>query len=135
MSSRRSSSRQQQQEPSSDVIREHLLAAEEMSFDGNITEPSHDSLSSFVAMARRVGKDRVKRNGEREIIRRVLDEIDVISVKRMSEGFNQWNFSSGVFNCFFIMYIFGKLSLYYLSLCCAVSCIIVLFSWFTSNLH
>jgi len=82
-----------------------------MSFDGSITEPRNDSsLSTIADAARRVGNDRVKRKGEREIIRRVLDEIDVISVKRMSEGFNQWNFSFGVFNCFFIVYVFGKLS-------------------------
>ena len=39
------------------------------------------------------------RKGEVETIRKVLDEIDLISVKRTSEGFNEFNFSIGVFNC------------------------------------
>ena len=39
------------------------------------------------------------KKGEKETIRRVLDEIELISTKRMSEGFNEFNFSLGVFNC------------------------------------
>ena len=39
------------------------------------------------------------KKGEKETIRRVLDEIELISTKRMSEGFNEFNFSIGVFNC------------------------------------
>ena len=32
----------------------------------------------------------------------------MVSVKRTSEGFNELNFSLGVFNCFFIVFMFGK---------------------------
>ena len=94
------------------------MAAEEMSFDGNITETS--PRNSFADVAQRVGKDKVKRKGEREMMIRVLDEIDMISVKRMSEGFNSWNFSFGVFNCFVICYIFGELPSLSLCLYCIV---------------
>ena len=48
------------------------------------------------------------KKGEVDTIRRVLDEIDLISVKRTSEGLNEFNFSVGVFNCLFIAYMFGK---------------------------
>lgn len=51
-------------------------------------------------------KNRMKE--DKEILKQVLDEIEMISAKRMSEGLNQWNFSLGVFNCFFIVYIFGE---------------------------
>lgn len=37
--------------------------------------------------------------GEKETIRQVLEEIESMSVKRMKEGFNHFNFSVGVFNC------------------------------------
>ncbi len=50
----------------------------------------------------------MKRKGDKEILKQVLEEIETISEKRMSEGLNQWNFSFGVFNCFFIVYIFGE---------------------------
>jgi len=39
------------------------------------------------------------KKGEAETIKKVLDEIDLISIKRTSEGFNEFNFSIGVFNC------------------------------------
>eukprot|EP00985_Skeletonema_marinoi_P033770 scaffold42116_cov241-Skeletonema_marinoi.AAC.1 len=106
-----------------DVDRANLLEAELMGFDqGNITEPAreYNSQSSntmqengvdlqkvFAGNVRKVMQDTVKRKGDKEILNRVLKEIEMISAKRMSEGLNQWNFSFGVFNCFFIVYIFG----------------------------
>ena len=77
-----------------------------------IEDELSDSTHKLVNIARKVGKQQVikkfTRKSEQDIIQRVLDEIDMISVKRMSEGFNQLNFSFGVFNCFVIVYIFGK---------------------------
>ena len=77
-----------------------------------IEDELSDSPDKLVNIARKVGKQQVikkfTRKSEQDIIQRVLDEIDMISVKRMSEGFNQLNFSFGVFNCFVIVYIFGK---------------------------
>jgi hypothetical protein len=77
-----------------------------------IEDELSDSTHKFMNIARKVGKQqvikKVTRKSEQDIIQRVLDEIDMISVKRMSEGFNQLNFSFGVFNCFVIVYIFGK---------------------------
>ena len=77
-----------------------------------IEDELSDSTHKLANIARKVGKQQVikkfTRKSEQDIIQRVLDEIDMISVKRMSEGFNQLNFSFGVFNCFVIVYIFGK---------------------------
>ena len=42
-----------------------------------------------------------------ETIKRVLDEIDNIALKRTNEGLNEFNFSVGVCNCLFIVYMFG----------------------------
>jgi hypothetical protein len=42
-----------------------------------------------------------------ETIKRVLDEIDNIALKRTNEGLNEINFSVGVCNCLFIVYMFG----------------------------
>lgn len=54
------------------------------------------SVSKFRAAVNGV---RQYKKGEAETIRRVLNEIEVVSVKRSSEGFNEFNFSFGVFNC------------------------------------
>ena len=42
-----------------------------------------------------------------ETIKRVLDEIDNIALKRTNEGLNEINFSVGVCNCLFIVYVWG----------------------------
>ncbi len=47
------------------------------------------------------------KKGEMATVQRILDEIDLIALKRSSEGLNEVNFSLGVLNCFFIIYIFG----------------------------
>eukprot|EP00986_Skeletonema_menzelii_P019292 scaffold27514_cov166-Skeletonema_menzelii.AAC.1 len=62
----------------------------------------------FLAGAvRRVMQDNMKRKADKDILQQVLKEVETVSAKRMKEGLNQWNFSIGVFNCFFIVYIFG----------------------------
>lgn len=45
--------------------------------------------------------------GEEETLNKILDEVDKISLKRSAEGLNELNFTCGVLNCFFIVYIFG----------------------------
>ena len=75
----------------------------------------------FARAAQRVIKDNTKRKGDKEIMARVLDEIEAIAVKRMSEGFNKWNFSVGVFNCFFIVYVFGEHYLCLIQMDCVFS--------------
>lgn len=47
------------------------------------------------------------KRGEEETIRKVLNETEVIALKRTSEGFNEINFTLGVLNCFFISYLIG----------------------------
>lgn len=47
------------------------------------------------------------KKGEEATLNRILDEIDKIALKRTSEGLNDRNFSIGVLNCFFIVYMFG----------------------------
>ena len=64
----------------------------------------------FAGAARRVINDNMKRRGDKELLKleEVLEEIEMLSEKRMSEGLSQLNFTLGVFNCFFIVYIFGE---------------------------
>ncbi len=68
----------------------------------------------FAGAARHVINDNMKRRGDKALLKEVLEEIEMISAKRMKEGLNQWNFSFGVFNCFFLVYIFGECQLLYL---------------------
>lgn len=102
MTSRRRSTDSQLSDSNRSTNTDALIIEDELS----------DSTHKLVNIARKVGKQQVikkfTRKSEQDIIQRVLDEIDMISVKRMSEGFNQLNFSFGVFNCFVIVYIFGK---------------------------
>ncbi len=103
------------------MFRENLVEEELMGFDqdnnNNIDiaerEPRREEIqtkkkSLFAVEARRGINDNMKRKGEKEILQQVIGEIETISAKRMSEGFNQFNFSLGVFNCFFIVYTFGE---------------------------
>ena len=101
------------------MFRENLVEEEPMGFDQDnnnnigIAEPRREEIqtkkkSLFAVEARRAINDNMKRKGEKEILQQVLGEIETISAKRMSEGFNQFNFSLGVFNCFFIVYTFGE---------------------------
>ncbi len=50
----------------------------------------------------------MKRRGDKKILKELIEEIEMISEKHMSEGLSQLNFTLGVFNCFLIVYIFGK---------------------------
>jgi hypothetical protein len=52
--------------------------------------------SRFQAAARSA---RVFKKAEAETVRRVLDEIDIIGLKRSTEGLCEFNFSVGVCNC------------------------------------
>lgn len=82
--------------------------------------------SVFSRAVRNVMRDNVKRKADKEMLQQVIKEIETISEKRVSEGFNQWNFSVGVFNCFFIMYMFGKEKRSLIILCyplCSLVCV------------
>eukprot|EP00578_Thalassiosira_sp_NH16_P026582 CAMPEP_0181087492 /NCGR_PEP_ID=MMETSP1071-20121207/6299_1 /TAXON_ID=35127 /ORGANISM="Thalassiosira sp., Strain NH16" /LENGTH=397 /DNA_ID=CAMNT_0023169379 /DNA_START=172 /DNA_END=1362 /DNA_ORIENTATION=+ len=97
-----------------DDIHESLLKLQNFDFDP--VKDRDDSryagggeTAALVASKFKAAVNSIKdyKKGEAETIRRVLDEIDMVSVKRMSEGFNEFNFSMGVFNCLFITYMFG----------------------------
>eukprot|EP00970_Alexandrium_tamarense_P013717 scaffold3640_cov201-Alexandrium_tamarense.AAC.2 len=95
-----------------DTIRASLLAAEEYHLDSDLNDnnkPSSSLTSSMVARKFTTVINNIAqfKKGEADTIRRVLDEIDVISLKRTSEGFSEFNFSIGVLNCFFIVFMFG----------------------------
>lgn len=47
------------------------------------------------------------KRGEAETIRKVLTEVEVIALKRTSEGFNQINFTLGVLDCFLTSFMIG----------------------------
>ena len=65
------------------------------------------------------------KKGEEATLNRILDEIDKISLKRTSEGLNDLNFSIGVLNCFFVIFMFGAHP-EHLWLICVVEAIYVL---------
>jgi hypothetical protein len=72
--------------------------------------------SRFRAAARAA---RGYKRGEVETIRRVLEEIELIGLKRSREGLNEFNFSVGVYNCV----RFGSVTM--LCRCYIVTCIII----------
>ena len=69
------------------------------SFTSNQGTTSRDPLGAINMWKNAAKGVKDYKKGEKETIRRVLDEIELISTKRMSEGFNEFNFSLGVFNC------------------------------------
>lgn len=80
-------------------IRASVLQASVFNFDDN----GQDDITSFKS-----ANDLMQfKNGEEATLKRILDEIDKIALKRTSEGLNDRNFSIGVLNCFFIVYMFG----------------------------
>jgi len=87
-------------------LQESLLKANEYGLGGvNRSTSLLTSINAFRNSAKRIG---VYKHAEKETLRRVLDEIEIVSVKRMNEGLNEFNFTVGVFNCFFIAYMFGR---------------------------
>ena len=49
------------------------------------------------------------REGTKETIERVLEEIEYQAEKRVRDGFSEFNFTIGVLNCFFVLFIFNVL--------------------------
>lgn len=95
-----------------DVLHESLLKAGEYHLDHYDDDSGRDHTlrqSTVISKLKSAVNDiKGYKKGEAETIRRVLNEIEMVSVKRMSEGFSELNFSLGVFNCFFIIYVFAK---------------------------
>ncbi len=95
----------------SNYIAESLLRVAEFHLDSEDGNPVINvdigeritAVSRFQAAARRAS---FYKKGETETVRKVLDEIDLISIKRSEEGLNDFNFSVGVYNCVssFIVY-------------------------------
>lgn len=98
-------------------LQESLLKVKEFGLEGDGTSLSLSNASGIkkstsINAALNLWKSSAKRvsdykKGEEETIRRVLERIELVSLKRMDEGLNEFNFSLGVFNCFFIAYMFG----------------------------
>ena len=88
----------------SNNIAESLLRVGEFHLDSEDGSPGINveigdritALSRFQAAARGA---RLYKKGEIDTVRKVLDEIDLISIKRSKEGLNDFNFSVGVYNC------------------------------------
>ena len=66
-----------------------------------------DFRQKFQTLVRRAVEHQTFKKGEVETVRRIIDHIEVVSLKRSAEGFNKVNFSIGVLNCFFICWILG----------------------------
>lgn len=48
------------------------------------------------------------REGKKEAIERVLEQIEEQAEKRVRDGFSEFNFTSGVLNCFFVTFVFFR---------------------------
>lgn len=94
-------------------IRASLLQAGEYHLDCNGSDealPAYDvslKRASFLNLVNKVVSTNQNKSSEAAAVRRVLDHIELIASKRVNEGFNEFNFSVGVLNCFFICYMFG----------------------------
>ncbi len=71
------------------------------------TAAAMDARRNFQNLVRKAVKSQSFKKGEVDTIRRVIDHIEVVSLKRSAEGFNKVNFSIGVLNCFFICWMLG----------------------------
>ena len=94
-------------------LQESLLQVKEFGLEEDGASPTSGlKKSTSINAALNLWKSSAKRakdykSGEEKTIRRVLERIELVSLKRMDEGLNEFNFSVGVFNCFFIAYMFG----------------------------
>jgi hypothetical protein len=61
----------------------------------------------FQKLVRSAVKHESFKKGETDTVRRIIEHIELVSLKRSSEGFNKVNFSIGVLNCFFICWMLG----------------------------
>lgn len=68
---------------------------------------STNTKEKFQSLVRSAVKHESFKKGEAETVRRVLEQIELVSLKRSSEGFNNRNFSIGVLNCFLICWMLG----------------------------
>ncbi|KAL9184726.1 hypothetical protein ACHAXT_012696 [Thalassiosira profunda] len=99
--------------PTSEDLRASRLSVVEFNLDlDQLDDTSHDAdavaLSSFTDKWKSAVKSvQDYKRGEAAAIRRVLEETEVVALKRTNEGFNQMNFTLGVLNCFVISYIIG----------------------------
>ncbi len=102
---------------------ESLLEEELMGFDQVRRGSTESKDSLFAGAARRVINDNMKRRGDKELLKlkEVLEEFEMISEKRMSEGLSQLNFTLGVFNCFFVVIYLVSGS----SCCPSISCLVL----------
>lgn len=83
-----------------DAIHQALLQANEYNLDDSNQRNSITGVSSALSKFKMAAQTNITyKKAEAETIRAVLDEIELVSVKRASEGFNEFNFSVGVFNC------------------------------------
>lgn len=71
------------------------------------TAASADTRMKFQMLVRSAMKHESFKKGEADTVRRIIERIEFISLKRSSEGFNRLNFSIGVLNCFFICWLLG----------------------------
>ena len=72
-----------------------------------IRHASSSTLGKWKAAVSAVKSVKDYEKGEADMLRRVLIEMEVIALKRTSEGFNEINFTTGVLNCFLISYVIG----------------------------
>ena len=66
-----------------------------------------DSRKKFQSLVRTAVRRNHFKKGEVDTVRRILEHIEFVSLKRSAEGFNKVNFSIGVLNCFFICWMLG----------------------------
>jgi hypothetical protein len=89
------------------ALRASVLQASEYHFDADGSDHNGAAAAAFKTAVNRVNSRLQFQKGELATLQRILEEIDKISLKRTSEGLNDINFSIGVLNCFFIIYMFG----------------------------
>ena len=82
-------------------LRESRLTVSGFNFD--VVEDDDDTSLSDP----KILEDVIFKRGEKETISKVLQETEIIALKRTSEGFNEVNFTLGVLNCFLISYMVG----------------------------
>jgi len=66
-----------------------------------------DARQTFQNLVRSAIKYDTFKKGEADTVRRIIEHIELVSLKKSAEGFNRVNFSVGVLNCFFICWVLG----------------------------
>eukprot|EP00573_Skeletonema_grethae_P000556 CAMPEP_0201691448 /NCGR_PEP_ID=MMETSP0578-20130828/4603_1 /ASSEMBLY_ACC=CAM_ASM_000663 /TAXON_ID=267565 /ORGANISM="Skeletonema grethea, Strain CCMP 1804" /LENGTH=438 /DNA_ID=CAMNT_0048176651 /DNA_START=17 /DNA_END=1333 /DNA_ORIENTATION=+ len=93
-------------------LRKSMLMTQDWNFDVDsedfeVTLTAADPRQKFKNLVRSAVKHDTFKKGEADTVRRIIEHVEMVSLKKSADGFNKKNFSIGVLNCFVICWVLG----------------------------